>query len=44
MNLERTAFTLDKPLVDIFDLNNIHIPWEYNMSDKNITQFMQKLK
>ena len=44
MNLKRTAFTLDKPLVDIFDLNNIYRPWEYNMSDKNITQFMQKLK
>ena len=31
---ERRAFTLDKSLVDIFDLNNIDRPWEYNMSDK----------
>ena len=29
---ERTAFTLDKSLVDIFDLNNIDRPWEYNLS------------
>ena len=41
---ERTAFTLDESLVDTFDLNNIDRPWEYNMRDKNITQFIQKLK
>ena len=33
---QRIAFTLDKSLVDIFDLNNIDRPWEYNMSDKKI--------
>ena len=41
---ERIAFSLDKSLVDFFDLNNIDRPWEYNMSDKNMTHFIQKLK
>ena len=41
---ERTAFTLDKSLVDIFDLNNIDRPWEYNMSDKKYDAIYSKIK
>ena len=41
---ERTAFTLDKSLVDIFDLNNIDRPWEYNMSDKKYNAIYSKIK
>ena len=41
---ERKAFTLDKSLVDIFDLNNIDRPWEYNMSDKKYNAIYSKIK
>ena len=41
---ERTAFTLDKSLVDIFDLNNIDRPREYNMSDKKYDDIYSKIK
>ena len=41
---ERIAFTLDKSLVDIFDLNNIDRPWEYNMSDKKYDVIYSKIK
>jgi len=41
---ERTAFTLDKSLVDIFVLNNIDRPWEYNMSDKKYDAIYSKIK
>ena len=41
---ERIAFTLDKSLVDIFDLNNIDRPWEYNMSDKKYNAIYSKIK
>jgi len=41
---ERTAFTLEKSLVDIFDLNNIDRPWEYNMSDKKYNSIYSKIK
>ena len=41
---ERTAFTLEKSLVDIFDLNNIDRPWEYNMSDKKYNAIYSKIK
>ena len=41
---ERTAFTLEKSLVDMFDLNNIDRPWEYNMSDKKYNAIYSKIK
>ena len=41
---ERKAFTLDKSLIDIFDLNNIDRPWEYNMSDKKYDVNYSKIK
>ena len=41
---ERKAFTLDKSLVEIFDLNNIDRPWEYNMSDKKYDAIYSKIK
>ena len=41
---ERRAFTFDKSLVDIFDLNNIDRPWEYNMSDKKYNAIYSKIK
>ena len=41
---QRIAFTLDKSLVDIFDLNNIDRPWEYNMSDKKYDAIYSKIK
>ena len=41
---QRIAFTLDKSLVDIFDLNNIDRPWEYNMSDKKYNSIYSKIK
>ena len=41
---ERTAFTLEKSLVDIFDLNNIDRPWEYNMIDKKYNAVYSKIK
>ncbi len=41
---ERTAFTFNKSLVDIFDLNNIDRPWEYNMSDKKYNAIYSKIK
>ena len=41
---ERIAFTLDKSLVDIFDLNNVDRPWEYNMSDKKYDAIYSKIK
>ena len=41
---ERIAFTLDKSLVDIFDLNNIDRPWEYNTSDKKYDAVYSKIK
>ena len=41
---ERTAFTLEKSLVDMFDLNNIDRPWEYNMSDKKYDAIYSKIK
>ena len=41
---ERIAFTLDKSLVDMFDLNNIDRPWEYNMSDKKFDPIYSKIK
>ena len=42
--VERIAFTLDKSLVDIFDLNNVDRPWEYNMSDKKYDAIYSKIK
>ena len=41
---ERIALTLDKSLVDIFDLNNINRPWEYNMGDKKYNAIYSKIK
>ena len=41
---QRIAFTLDKSLVNIFDLNNIDRPWEYNMSDKKYDAIYSKIK
>ena len=41
---ERKAFTLDKSLIDIFDLNYIDRPWEYNMSDKKYDVNYSKIK
>ena len=41
---ERKAFTLDKSLIYIFDLNNIDRPWEYNMSDKKYDVNYSKIK
>ena len=41
---QRIAFTLDKSLVDIFDLNNIDRPWEYNMRDKKYDAIYSKNK
>ena len=41
---KRIVFTLDKSLVDIFDLNNIDRPWEYNMSDKKYNAVYSKIK
>ncbi len=41
---QRIAFTIDKSLVDIFDLNNIDRPWEYNMRDKKYDAIYSKIK
>ena len=41
---ERTAFAIDKSLVETFDLNNIDRPWEYNISDKKYNAVYSKIK
>ncbi|ABM72789.1 Hypothetical protein P9515_15821 [Prochlorococcus marinus str. MIT 9515] len=41
---DRKAFSLDKSLVDVFDLNNIDRPWEYNMNDKKYDAIYSKIK
>ncbi|MDC3073112.1 hypothetical protein OA320_04040 [Prochlorococcus sp. AH-716-O10] len=41
---ERIAFPLDKSLVDLFDLNNVDRPWEYNISDKKYDAIYSKIK